>query len=367
MVRDVGVTPNAHALAMRFAASDHFSTDSDVSADGHRWAVGIAPTPWMNIAWTSSYGGRRTGDVTSKAPGRRAIFGGADAPMPEDEPEFGSLWEHVANAKLKILNYGEGLELEGSDEAVGTAPEGQRLLLNSPVPDPVFASTDRLYPTFNLGIPDQYRFAEFQRDFPRRLARGYKPALTVIRLPDDHAANSRPEDGYPYRASYVADNDLALGKIVSLISHNAIWKESAIFVIEDDAQSGVDHVDAHRSVLLVISPWVREGYISHIATSTVSAQKTIYQLLGLGTLNLEDALSARLSDVFTTQPDFTPYDTLPSALRVFDPAKARIARPRSAEQARELLDCDDVGEIQHQFNRSSSHKRSTTHSAPALQ
>ena len=112
---DVDVTAKAHPLAMRFAASDHFSTDSDLSAHGHRWAVGIAPTPWMNIAWTSNYGGRRNGHVTSTAPGRCAIFGGADPPMAEDEPEFGWLWKHVANPKLKILNYGEGLQLEGSD------------------------------------------------------------------------------------------------------------------------------------------------------------------------------------------------------------------------------------------------------------
>jgi YVTN family beta-propeller protein len=349
VLHDVSVTPNAHALATRFATSDRFSVDSDVSADGHRWAVGIAPTPWMNIAWTSGYGGRRNSDPTSASPGRRAMFGGADAPMPEDEPEFGSLWEHVANARLRILNYGEGLELEGSDEADGTAPEGQRLVLNAPLPKPVFLATDRRYPTFNLGIPDQYRFAEFQRDFSARLAHGEMPALTVIRLPDDHTADPRPGDGYPYRASYVADNDLALGKMVELISHSAIWKDSAIFVIEDDAQSGADHVDAHRSPLLVISPWVRPGTIAHTVTSMVGVQKAIYQLLGVGPLNLEDALSAGLGDLFSDTPDFTPYTAVASDVRVFDPQKARLARPKTAEQARELLDCDDSDEIEGQF------------------
>jgi YVTN family beta-propeller protein len=350
-IRGLRVTPNAHALAERFATSDRFFVDSDVSADGHRWALGIAPTPWMNIAWTTGYGGRRSGDPASAAPGRRAMFGGADAPMPEDEPEFGSLWEHVANAGLPILNYGEGLELEGSDEADGTAPEGQRLYLNAPLPEPVFVSTDRRYPTFNLGIPDQYRFAEFARDFPRRLARGVSPALTVIRLPNDHTADPRPADGYPYRASYVADNDLALGRIVELISHSALWKDSAVFVIEDDAQDGADHVDAHRSPLLVISPWVRRGAVGHTVTSMVGVQKAIYRLLGMGPLNLEDALSAGLGDLFTTTPDFTPFTALPSDTRVFDPEKARLAQPKSAEQARELLDCDDPEEIEQQFPR----------------
>jgi hypothetical protein len=222
-------------------------------------------------------------------------------------------------------------------------------VLNAPLPKPVFLATDRRYPTFNLGIPDQYRFAEFQRDFSARLAHGEMPALTVIRLPDDHTADPRPGDGYPYRASYVADNDLALGKMVELISHSAIWKDSAIFVIEDDAQSGADHVDAHRSPLLVISPWVRPGTIAHTVTSMVGVQKAIYQLLGVGPLNLEDALSAGLGDLFSDTPDFTPYTAVASDVRVFDPQKARLARPKTAEQARELLDCDDGDEIEGQF------------------
>jgi YVTN family beta-propeller protein len=352
-LHDLHVTPNAHALATQFGTSDRYATDSDVSADGHRWAVDIAPTPWMNIAWTSNYGGRRTGNATSTAPGRRALSGGADAPMPEDEPEFGSLWEHVADAPLPVLNYGEGLEVEGGDERDGTEPEGQRLYLNSPVPKPIFESSDRLFPTFNLGIADQLRFNEFKTDFQKRLDAGPAPALTVIRLPDDHTASPRPADGYPYKASYVADNDLALGKIVDFLSHTSIWKQSAIFVIEDDAQDGADHVDAHRSPLLVISPYARRGFVSHTRTSMTGMHKTIYALLGVGPLNLEDGLAAGLGDMFTSTPDFTPFNFVPSDLRVFDPAKAKIARPKNAKQARELLDCDDPDEIEPAFHRRS--------------
>lgn len=350
--RNLAVTPNAHALVARFATSDRYFVDSDVSADGHRWAMGIAPTPWMDIAWTSNYGGRRTSDTFSTAPGRRALIGGADAPMPEDEPEFGSIWEHVAGAGLPLFNYGEGLEVEGSDERAGAEPEGQRLYLNAPIPEPIFESTDRAFPTFNLGIPDQLRSAEFTRDFKRRVARGYTPALTVIRLPGDHTADPRPGDGYPYRASYVADNDLALGKIIETISHSAIWKDSAIFVTEDDAQGGVDHVDAHRSPLLIISPWVRPGYISHRHSSMASIQKTIYELLGLGPLNLEDALSSDLSDAFAAEPDNRPFVAVPSDLRVFDPKTAKMAHPRTAAEARRLLDCDDPREISREFHKS---------------
>ena len=349
-LHDLQVTPNAHALAAEFATSDRYSTDSDVSNDGHRWAVDIAPTPWLNIAWTSGYGGRRSGSVQSAAPGRRAMTGGADAPMPEDEPEFGSMWEHVAGAKLRLLNYGEGLELEGGDERDGTEPEGQRLYLNSPLPKPVFESSDRLFPTFNLGIPDQFRYTEFKTDFQKRLDAALLPALTVIRLPGDHTASPRPGDGYPYKASYVADNDLALGKIVDFISHSSIWKDSAIFVIEDDAQDGADHVDAHRSPILVISPYARRGFVAHTRTSMTGMHKTIYALLGVGPLNLEDGLAAGLGDMFTDRPDLRPYSFVPSDLRVFDPLKARIARPKSAKQARELLDCDDPEDIKPNFH-----------------
>ena len=136
--------------------------------------MGAAETPWFHLAWTSNYGGRRTADLESKAPGRRALFGGDDAPMPEDEPQFGTLWEHVANAGLSIRNYGEGLEAEGSAELDGSAPEGQRLLLNAPVPLPTFSSRDQTYPTFNLGIPDQYRYAELLAT-SKKISKGRRP------------------------------------------------------------------------------------------------------------------------------------------------------------------------------------------------
>jgi YVTN family beta-propeller protein len=356
---DLAVTPNAHALVDRFATSDNFYVNSDVSADGHRWAVGIAPAPWMNVAWTSGYGGRRTETASSEAPGRRALGGGADGPMPEDEPEFGSLWEHVAGAGLPLMNYGEGLEVEGNDERPGTEPEGQRLYLNAPVPQPVFVSTDRRFPTFNLGIPDQYRYAEFLRDFERRSKSGYTAVLTVIRLPNDHTATPRPADGYPYRASFVADNDLALGKIVDTISRSAIWKDTAIFVIEDDAQGGVDHVDAHRSPVLVISPYIRRGYMSHRHTSMASVQKTIYELLQLGPLNLEDALSADMSDMFSSTPDLSPFTFVPSDVRIFDPAHAHLARPKTKAERAELRDMDDPNEISREFH-SKSHREKTS-------
>lgn len=350
-LNDVRVTPSAHALAHRFATSDRFFVDSDVSVDGHRWAFGIAPTPWLDMAWTSGYGGRRDSSPFSSAPGRRALGGGSDSPMPEDEPEYGSLWEHVAGAGLSIRNYGEGIEVEGADERDGAEPEGQRLLLNAPVPKPIFESSDRGYPTFNLGIPDQFRYQEFAKDMDRRLKKGKTAALTVIRLPNDHTSDVRPQDGYPYKASFVADNDLALGKIVEKISHSSIWKDSAIFVIEDDAQDGVDHVDAHRSPVLVISPYVRRGFISHRHCSMASVQKTIYEMLGIGPLNLEDALAADMSDMFSDTANLAPFNTETSDKRVFDPALARIAKPKTKAEARKLREVDNPREIQEELRK----------------
>ena len=247
--------------------------------------------------------------------------------------------------------------MEGGAEVDGSAPQGQRLLLNAPVPNPVFTSSDRSFPTFNLGIPDQFRYNEFAKDFGDLLAKGDAPSLIVIRLPGDHAAEPRPKDGYPDRASFVADNDLALGRIVETISHSRIWGQSAILAVEDDAQGGVDHVDAHRSVMLAISPYIRPGIISHRHTSMGSLQKTAYALLGVGPLNLEDALAADLGDMFQTTPDPRPYDALLPDARVFDPDKARLARPKSAAEARALLDCDDPEEIRKDVDNDAAARR----------
>jgi YVTN family beta-propeller protein len=350
-MQDLHVTPNTHAMAVRFATSDRYFTDSDVSVDGHRWAIGIAPTPWMAQAWPSSYGGRRHGNPFSQAPGRRALGGATDGPMPEDEPEFGSLWEHVSNSGLKVLNYGESLEVEGMDEMVGSEPEGQRLFLNAPVLQPVFAATDRNFATANMGIPDIVRAEEFRQDFSARLSAGDVPAMIVMRLGNDHTAGPRPGDGYPLLESYVGDNDLALGRIIDVLSHSEIWKDTAVFVTEDDPQSGVDHVDAHRSILLVMSPYVRSGFLSHRHGSMGSIQRTIYELLGLGSLNLEDALASDLSDMFTTEPNLAPYTALPTDPRVFDPARARIARPKTAKEKADLSDIDDSQKIRKNFQK----------------
>jgi len=321
-VENARVTPNHHALARRFAFSDNFYVDSDVSVDGHHWLVGNYPNELVEATWPPAYGDRFEFRPDPDAPGRLAI--GGSSPRPEDYLEAGSLWEHLARHQVSFRNYGEGVDLPGTQGGEGLQPTGLRAAVNVPMPKVLFDNTSRAYPTFNTSISDQYRLEQFQHEFHVRYLSGKEslPRFMFVWLPNDHTAEPRPEDGYRYHASYVADNDLALGKLVELFSHSPFWKDMAIFVTEDDAQDGRDHVDAHRSLLMVISPYARRG-VSHVHTSMASILKTFDLIFGLPYLNQYDAAATDLSDMFADTPDFTPYDALPCDTRIFDPAKVR--------------------------------------------
>jgi hypothetical protein len=189
------------------------------------------------------------------------------------------------------------------------------------------------------------------------MAAGTIPELIVIRLPNDHTATPRPNDGYPYKASYVADNDLALGRIVQFLSHTSIWKDSAVFVTEDDAQDGVDHVDAHRSILLVASPWVKAGAVSHTHSDMSSISRTIDELLGIGFMNLEDALAGEIGGIFLPSLHTEFYQAADADPRIFSPSKARIAKPKTKQEAAELRDMDDSEEIRKHLEQSKGNLR----------
>jgi hypothetical protein len=148
------------------------------------------------------------------------------------------------------------------------------------------------------------------------------PAFTTVIIPNDHGADERPEAGYPFRESYMADNDLAVGRIVEYLSHTPYWKNMLIVITEDDAQNGVDHVDAHRSILMMISPWVKRDYVSHQHVSFGSLFKTFWNILGLPYLNQYDAGATDLSDFFTNVPDNKPYNAIMVNRHIFDPQKA---------------------------------------------
>jgi len=319
-VEHTSVTPNHHALARRFAFSDNFYVDSDVSVDGHHWLVGNYPNEFVESAVPAATGKKLHFRPDPDAPGRLGIL--SSNSWPESFLEGGSLREHLARHRLSFRNYGEGVWMSGSDEGPGLMPTGIRQAVNIPMAQVLFENTSRSYATFNMSISDQYRFEQFKREFDLRYASGKEPLpqLIYLWLPNDHTATPRPEDGFAYRASYVADNDLALGKLVELLSHSVFWKDMAIFVTEDDAQDGRDHVDAHRSLLMVISPYARRG-VSHVHTSMASILKTFFLIFGLPPLNQYDAAATDLADMFADQPDFTPYQALPSDPRIFDPAK----------------------------------------------
>jgi YVTN family beta-propeller protein len=324
-VENVNVMPNHQELARRFGYSDNFYCDSDVSADGHRWLVGVYPNTFVETSWPASYGNRRELRYKTTAVGRLGFTESNSAVDPEDYLEAGSIWEHLARYNVSFRNYGEGFEFAGIFEDPGMKPTGARLPVNTPMPKVLFDNTHREFPTYNTNIPDQYRVDQFLKEFNARYANGNEalPAFVNIYLPNDHGSRERPADGYPFRASYMADNDLALGRVVEALSQSKYWPSTAIFVTEDDSQDGLDHVDAHRSLLLVISPWTKRGYLSHRHTSIASITKTIDLILGLPFLNQYDAAAGDLRDMFHGTPDTRPYQALPADPRIFDPAKAK--------------------------------------------
>lgn len=325
ILRNVNITPNHHALAERFAFSDNFYADSEVSVDGHHWLVGSYPNAWTESSLMAAYGGQKDFRLPTTAPGRLLFAQSNSSLHPEEQLEAGALWHHLERHGVSFRNYGEGFELAGVYEQAGFKPTGARYLTNVPMPEPLYRNTSREYPQYNMNIPDQYRADQFIAEVKRLYLEGGQafPRFVYIHLPNDHLARPRPEDGYPYEASYMADNDYALGRIVEFLSHSPWWREMAIFITEDDAQGWVDHIDSHRTILLVVSPYARRNYVSHVNSSFPGLLKTIFRLLGIPPLNLFDAAAADLADCFTDQPDFTPYKALPVDSRVFDPARAR--------------------------------------------
>jgi len=318
------VMPNHLQLAERFAISDNFYCDSDVSADGHRWLVNTYPNQWVETSVAASYGGRRKMKAESKAPGNLAFVGSSGAIYPEDYNEAGSLWDHLDRNGKDFFNFGFGLELAAVLDENTYKYTGVRYLVNYPVPQPLFEKSSKIYATYNMGIPDQFRVEMFMKEFKDRWLGPGKtmPGMLTIILPNDHGSGERPDEGYPFLESYMADNDLALGRLVEFLSQTPYWKNMLIVVTEDDPQGGVDHVDAHRSLLMVYSPYAKKGYIGHVHYSFGSIFKTFWNILGIPYLNQYDAAATDLSDLFTAEADTSAWFALPVDSRVFDPQKA---------------------------------------------
>ena len=324
LVDNSTVMPNHLKLVSEFAMSDNFYVDSDVSADGHRWLVNTYPNEWVESTVPASYGGNRSYDEKSKAPGSLGMNGSAGAIYPEDYNEAGSMWEHLERNKVEFYNFGFGTMFEPAFYDDSFKYSGIKHYVNFPVPLPMFSRTSKTYPTYNTAIPDQFRISQFINEFDEKWIKpgAEMPSIITVIIPNDHGAGERPEAGYPFRESYMADNDLAVGRIVEYLSHTPFWKNMAIIITEDDAQNGIDHVDAHRSVLMVISPYVKRDYVSSVHYSFGSIFKTFWNVLGLPYLNQYDAAANDFADFFTAKPNFTPYNAVDVDPRIFDPKKA---------------------------------------------
>jgi hypothetical protein len=299
------IMPNHLRLAEQFAISDNFYMEPQASGDGHRWLIGVYPSIWTTRVFYSGWSFR----PNDEAKGRLVSFGSNGSQIPEDYLENGSMWEHLERSGITFRNYGEGFEFPSANEARDAGPTGVLEVANYPVNKALWDNTCWTFPIFNMEIPDVARADWFVDDLESKFRKGGKPIPQFINITlcNDHGAKARPEDGYPYVCSFMADNDLALGRTVEYLSHLPEWKEMLILVTQDDSGADNDHVDRHRSFVLAISPWAKRGYVSHVHTSIMSCLKTIYAVFGLGPNNMFDALASDLSDMLTDTPDFTPY------------------------------------------------------------
>lgn len=319
ILSNANVTPNHHKIAKQFSFSDNFYCDSDASIHGHHWMMGVIPNEWVEANSNTS----KTAKLFSDAPGRR--FPGSTGSMdPEDFAETGGLWEALERAGIDFYNFGEANETAHVRENWYDTATGAAHGVVVPMQKALHQRTSQNYAGYNMNIPDQFRANQFEKEFTSKWLTGKEllPPLITIQLPNDHATSPRPSDGYPYIHSYVADNDLALGRMLHFLSRTPYWKNMLVIVTEDDPQGGVDHIDAHRSLLLMAGPYVKKGYVSHTHANFSSILKVIYNVLGIPYVNQYDITASLLSDYFTAQPDFTPYTVVPSDIRVFDPNKA---------------------------------------------
>ncbi|MEV0070930.1 bifunctional YncE family protein/alkaline phosphatase family protein [Amycolatopsis sp. NPDC050768] len=298
------VTPNEHSMANTFTTFDNFYDNGMLSADGHNWLTQAEPNDYLAqdaaSAWARSY-----------------PYNARDALAYQRD---GFIWDAAARAGKSARNYGEyeaiasgtpgswqqyyadSQILEG--KATGSLPVAMDAYKSySDVPSNNAISNPN-FPQFNLAIPDQYKVDVWEQDFKKAEQTGDLPALTTMSLPNDHTG------GPATPRAQVADNDLAVGRMISDISHSRFWKDSAVFVFEDDTQAGTDHVDGHRAPFFIASPYVKRGVVNSEYFTQVNAVKTIEQILGMQPLNQEDRAATPMFSAFTDTPNVTPYTTV---------------------------------------------------------
>jgi hypothetical protein len=287
------VTPNHHQLAREFVLLDNFYVEAEVSADGHEWTMGAYATDFVEKFWPLSYGHNKSGKFPYPAEGRFKIA----------EPALGYLWDRAAEAGVSYRSYGEFINNGKTLKDPGTS-RVQALR----------GHFDEWYHGWDLDYADVKRTERFIQELHRFEQEGEMPRLQIIRLPNDHTSGTTA--GKPTPTAMVADNDLALGQLVQAVSHSRFWPQTAIFVIEDDAQNGPDHVDAHRTLAYVISPYTKRRVVDSTMYSTSSMLRTIELILGLKPMSQFDAAAMPMFNSFQPQPNLQPYTALPAQVNL---------------------------------------------------
>jgi DNA-binding beta-propeller fold protein YncE len=270
------ISPNHHALALRFGLFDRFFTNAEVSSQGHIWSTAAYVTDFGEKTIPSGYADKREGVDGEEI----------------DEPINGFLWTLARKKGISFRDYGEMVKV----------PEGWPVTQRE-----VVSSISPTYPAFDLKTPDQARADAWIAELEKFAHEGEMPQLEVMHLPGDHTAGGRA--GYRTPRAYMADNDLALGRIVESLSKSPFWKDTVIFVLEDDSQAGPDHIDSHRSCFFAISAYNRPGTIHRFANTT-DVVAAIEDILGLGRLSKFDYFSRPLSDIFGETPDLSPWTSI---------------------------------------------------------
>jgi YVTN family beta-propeller protein len=283
------ITPNQHKIAREFVLLDNFYVDGEVSADGHNWSMGAYATDYMEKNWPTSYGSRGVGARGATALNKKYI------------------WDQASHSGVSFRTYGEF---------------ATRKSATIPVLEGHYANT---FEGFNLKIMDTLRFRVWKNDFDSLLSKDALPQLMTIRFANDHTEGLAANRPTPF--AHVADNDLAVGMFLEYLSKSKVWKESVVFILEDDAQNGPDHVDAHRSPAYIAGGYVRRHFVDHTMYTTSSMIHTIEQILGMPPMTQYDAAAVPMWRCFTSHPDDKLYTALSETVNLKDvnPGNTKLA------------------------------------------
>jgi YVTN family beta-propeller protein len=315
------ITPNHHALAKQFVLLDNFYHDAEVSPDGHNWVTAAYATDYVEKTWPTNYGHR----------GGPYDFEGTNE---LSRPASGYLWDLCRKKGLTYRSYGEFVENGKTDKDSAKA-----------VVEGLMGHVAPFFRSWDLDYSDVDRVKAWEKEFDEAEKTGNLEALQIIRLPNDHTSGTRK--GMLTPLAFLGQNDYALGLLVERISKSKFWKESAIFVVEDDAQNGPDHVDAHRTVALVISPYTKRHFVDHTMYSSSSMLKTIELILGLPPMTQYDAGATPMCNSFTSSKDLEPYKALPPNI---DIEEKNVASAYGSKRSGELNLAEEDAVPEVEFN-----------------